>query len=48
MPCLVNWGGSFDGVALVGDPLGVVRRSGDGEAGESGRRKGELRVGGEP
>lgn len=33
---------------LVGDAEGVVCRSGDGEAGDSGRRKGELREGGEP
>ena len=35
-------------LALVGEPVGVVCRNGDGEAGEPGRRNGELRVGGEP
>lgn len=33
---------------LVGEPVGVVWRNGDGEAGDSGRRNGELREGGEP
>lgn len=33
---------------LVGEVVGVVCRKGDGEAGESGRRNGELRVGGDP
>lgn len=41
-----------DGVAseavLVGELVGVVCRNGDGDAGDSGRRKGELRDGGEP
>lgn len=38
------------GPGLVGDPLGVVLtcRSGEGEAGDSGLRKGELRVGDDP
>lgn len=36
------------GPAFVGDPVGVVCRRGDGEAGDSARRKGELRVGEEP
>lgn len=33
------------GPALVGEVVGVVCRRGDGDAGDSGRRKGELRVG---
>lgn len=39
---------SLDGVivALVGDGVGVELRSGEGEAGDSGLRKGEVR--GEP
>lgn len=36
------------GPALVGDPVGVMCRRGEGEAGDSGLRKGELRVGEEP
>jgi hypothetical protein len=38
------------GPAFVGEPVGVtvVFRRGDGEAGDSARRKGELRVGEEP
>lgn len=36
------------GLVFVGDPVGVVCRRGDGEAGDSARRKGELRVGEEP
>lgn len=36
------------GPALLGDPVGVVCRSGEGEAGDSARRNGELRVGDEP
>lgn len=36
------------GPDLVGELLGVVYRNGDGEAGDSGRRNGELRDGGEP
>ena len=34
--------------AFVGDPVGVVCRRGEGDAGDSGLRKGELRVGEEP
>lgn len=37
-----------EGPVFVGDPVGVVCRRGDGEAGDSARRKGELRVGEEP
>ena len=37
-----------NGPAFVGDPVGVVCRSGEGEAGDSARRNGELRVGEEP
>lgn len=36
------------GADLVGDPVGVEYRSGEGDTGDSGRRNGELRVGGEP
>lgn len=36
------------GAPLVGEPVGVVCRRGDGDAGDSARLKGELRVGGEP
>jgi len=36
------------GAAFVGDEDGVVCRSGEGDAGDSGRLKGELREGGEP
>lgn len=38
------------GPAFVGEPVGVtvVFRRGDGEAGDSARRNGELRVGEEP
>lgn len=36
------------GAALVGELVGVVCRRGEGDAGDSGRLKGELRVGGEP
>jgi hypothetical protein len=44
-------GANLDGVtcvsgALVGDAVGVVYLSGDGEAGDSARRNGELRAGG--
>lgn len=35
-----------EGAALLGEPVGVVYRSGDGDAGDSARRKGELRAGG--
>ena len=35
------------GPASVVEVVGVERRSGDGEAGDSGRRNGELREGGE-
>lgn len=45
---LANLDAPLGGAALVGDPLGVVCRSGEGEAGDSGRRKGEPREGGEP
>lgn len=33
------------GRGLVGDPVGVEKRSGDGDEGDSGRRNGEFRVG---
>ena len=35
-------------VVLVGDPVGVVWRSGEGDTGDSGLRNGELRTGDEP
>lgn len=38
---------SGPGPSLEGDPVGVECRSGEGDAGDSGRRNGELRVGGE-
>lgn len=45
---LANRDAEPKGPAFVGDPVGVVYRRGEGEAGDSGRRKGELRVGEEP
>lgn len=36
------------GPAFVGDPVGVVCLRGEGDAGDSARRNGELRVGEEP
>jgi len=36
------------GADLVGDPVGVEYRRGEGDTGDSGRRNGELRVGDEP
>ncbi len=32
-------------LGLVGDPVGVEKRRGDGDEGDSARRKGEFRVG---
>lgn len=49
---VVGWA-NLDGpctppVPLVGDVDGVVCRSGEGDAGDSALRKGELRAGGDP